>query len=571
MLLKTHKKILLFCLAILLIPFISSYTKETGSSPAETAYKAAKKKYVVMRISESEVKIRDNWIDVIDTFLSVYLEYPDSEKGDDSLYMVGRLYEELYEQSKNRNDLNRAIEAYEKLIQKYPKSTLADDARFKIANVYRYGLKDLASAYSNFDTVVKKYPKSDMRPKAEEQLKELSKYAKDFKSNDSKVVGGDKKEEVVRDSKVSVGPTVTGIRTSFHEGKTRVVFDLSENAEYTYGHLNEDAQKKLPYRIFIDIKKGVKGGEVKEKMVFKDGSVTGIRTGGTNSGVLRVVLDLVGPPDYKIFPLKSPDRIVVDISLSVGIVEDVTKKPDKIESTLPSKVPELTDIKVIVIDAGHGGKDPGAVGPTRYYEKRANYKIAKYLKEYLKSRLGLTVIMTRNSDKYLKLKDRTAIANKSNADLFISIHNNASRSRSVYGTSTYYLAVTSDRRALAVAARENDTTIERLTELDYILTDLMVSAKRNESSLLAKFVQDGMVLSIKDNYSNIKDLGVMQGPFWVLVGAQMPSILVECSYISNPREEMRLKNDKYLKKIAFGIYKGVEKYIKEIDKAKENW
>jgi N-acetylmuramoyl-L-alanine amidase len=571
MLLKTLKKFLLLCFAILLIPSISPNAKELGSSPSETAYKAAKKKYVVMRISETKVKMRDNWVDVIDTFLSVYLEYPDSERGDDSLYMVGRLYEELYEQSMNKKDLSRAIDAYEKLIQNYPKSTLTDDARFKIANIYRYGFKDFASAYSNFDTVVKKYPNSDMKPKAEEYLKELSKYVKDFKSNDTKAGGGDKKEKVVRDTKVSGGPILTGIRTSSYEGKTRIVFDLSENTEYTYDHLKADDQKKLPYRIFIDIKKGAKGGAVKEKMVFKTGSVTGIRTGDINSGVLRVVLDLVGHRDYKIFPLKSPDRIVVDISLTGGMAEDVTKKPDKIENTLPTKVPELTDIKVIVIDAGHGGKDPGAIGPTRYYEKRANYKIAKYLKEYLKSRLGLTVIMTRDSDRYLKLKSRTAIANKSNADLFISIHNNASRSRSVYGTSTYYLAVTSDRKALAVAARENDTTIERLTELDYILTDLMVSAKRNESSLLAKFVQDGMVLSVKKDYSSIKDLGVMQGPFWVLVGAQMPSILVECSYISNPREEQRLKSDKYLKKIAFGIYKGIEKYINEIDKAKENW
>ncbi|MBN1572138.1 MAG: N-acetylmuramoyl-L-alanine amidase [Deltaproteobacteria bacterium] len=570
MLRENFRKIGAFILAFALLSSPNIYAAGTGSSKAETVYKAAKKKYVLMRVSESKVKLRDSWIDVIDTFLSVYLEYPESERGDDSLYMVGRLYEELYGQSKNSMDLYRAIEIYDKLTQEYPDSRLADDARFKIAEIYHFGLKSPDYAFKNYQRVVDEYPKGDMMLTAAERLKSLAKYAGE-KAIDEGAPRDVKKEEVKPDIKTHNGTTVTDIRTSFDGEKTRVVFDLSENAEYTYGHLKDDPQNNLPNRIYVDIKKGARGKNLKEKIVLKDGLVTEIRTGGTDPGLLRIVMDIKGPSDYKIFPLKSPDRIVVDIlSKEDDKGEDVTNTKEEIDVTPPKKTPK-TDIKVVVIDAGHGGRDPGAVGPTRYYEKTANYKIANYLREYLKSRLGLKVIMTRETDKYLTLKDRTALANKSNADLFISIHNNASRDRSVFGVSTYYLAVTSDRKALAVAARENDTTIERLTELDYILTDLMVSAKRNESSLLAKFVQDGMVLSLKDGYTDIKDDGIMQGPFWVLVGAQMPSILVECSYISNVREEKRLKSESYLKKIAYGIYKGFEKYINEIDKAKENW
>ena len=571
MLRENIRKICFSILVISLLFFPNICTAETASSKAETAYKAATKKYVTMRVSESKVKLRDSWIDVIDSFLSVYLEYPESERGDDSLYMVGRLYEELYKQSKNGMDLYRAIEIYDKLTQEYPDSRLADDARFKIAEIYQFGLKSPAIAFKNYQRVVDEYPNGDMKLTAAERLKPLAKYAKKEEPVKEGLPGDVKKEEVVPDSKASGGPVVTDIRTSFDGGKTRVVFDLTENAEYTYGHLKSDPKNNLPERIYVDIKQGTRGKDLKEKISLKDGLVTDIRTGNVDPEILRIVMDIKSSSDYKVFPLKSPDRIVVDIS-SKGDerVEDAAKTTDETDEVKPKEIPK-TDIKVVVIDAGHGGRDPGAVGPTRYYEKTANYKIANYLKEYLKSRLGLTVIMTRESDKYLTLKDRTALANKHNADLFISIHNNASRDRSVYGVSTYYLAVTSDRKALAVAARENDTTIERLTELDYILTDLMVSAKRNESSLLAKFVQDGMVLSLKDGYDNIKNAGVMQGPFWVLVGAQMPSILVECSYISNVREEKRLKSERYLKKIAYGIYKGFEKYISEIDKAKENW
>ncbi len=570
MLREKFKNVGLFILAVALLSSTSIFAAGTGSSHAETAYKAAKKKYVLMRVSESKVKLRDSWIDVIDAFLSVYLEYPESERGDDSLYMVGRLYEELYGQSKNGMDLYRAIETYDKLTVEYPKSRLADDARFKIAEIYQFGLKLPANAFKNYQRVVDEYPKGDMKLTAAERLKSLAKYVRGEAVTEGAADDGGG-EEVGRNSKASDGPIVTDIRTSSDGGKTRVVFDLTQNSEYTYGHLKSDPKKNLPNRIYVDIKKGTRGKTLNEKIVLKEGFVTDIRTGSVDPGVLRIVMDVRGPAEYKVFPLKSPDRIVVDISSGGdGKGKGNAGKGEDIDITPPTETP-VTDIKVVVIDAGHGGRDPGAVGPTRYYEKTANYKIAKYLKEYLKSRLGLTVIMTRETDKYLTLKERTTLANKHNADLFISIHNNASRSRSVYGVSTYYLAVTSDRKALAVAARENDTTIERLTELDYILTDLMVSAKRNESSLLAKFVQDGMVSSLKGGYSNIKDDGIMQGPFWVLVGAQMPSILVECSYISNVREEKRLKSDKYLKKIAYGIYKGFEKYIKEIDKAKENW
>jgi N-acetylmuramoyl-L-alanine amidase len=283
------------------------------------------------------------------------------------------------------------------------------------------------------------------------------------------------------------------------------------------------------------------------------------------SDPLRVSLDPGRSVTYKVFSLKDPNRIVVDVYREGRSEGEPAGTLNTAGGDYTKEKVTSHAIKVVVIDPGHGGVDPGAVGPTGYNEKTANFRIAQYLKEYLENQLGLKVIMTRSADSYLDLKKRTAVANVANADLFISVHNNASPSRNPYGITTYYLAITSDKKALTVAARENDTTIEKLTELDYILTDLMVSAKRNESSLLAKFVQEGMVNSIKKGYDNVNNVGVCQGPFWVLVGAQMPSILVECSYISNTREEKRLKSDDYLKGLAWGVYKGVEKYVKETD------
>ncbi len=433
----------------------------------------------------------------------------------------------------------------------------------KIAEIYRTRLSDPARAYCYYQALMHSYPTGDMKAQAEARIKELKKYeGTDCSVFTGDIDGGLKDTKTEKPKKDAI--VLLGMRTFNSEDHTRVVLDVSGAAEYTFGRVKDGATKEASSGIYVDITHGALKKDVKEAIAVSGGQIRKI-TVDVKSDPLRVSMDPGGSVTYKVFSLKDPNRIVVDVYRE-------ERSDDKSDGTTNNAGDYYTKekvtshaIKVVVIDPGHGGVDPGAVGPTGYYEKTANFRIAQYLKEYLENQLGLKVIMTRNADRYLDLKNRTAVANEAGADLFISVHNNASASRNPYGITTYYLAITSDTKALAVAARENDTTIEKLTELDYILTDLMVSAKRNESSLLAKFVQEGMVNSIEKQYDNINNVGVCQGPFWVLVGAQMPSILVECSYISNKREENRLKSDDYLKGLAWGIYKGVEKYVRETD------
>jgi N-acetylmuramoyl-L-alanine amidase len=158
------------------------------------------------------------------------------------------------------------------------------------------------------------------------------------------------------------------------------------------------------------------------------------------------------------------------------------------------------------------------------------------------------------------LQSRTAYANKVGADLFISLHANASTNRNAYGLETYYLNLSKNNQAAEVAARENGTTLEEVGNLEAILFDLMANAKINESSRLAAEIQQAMVEHLSPQFSRIKDLGVRQGPFHVLLGATMPSVLVETAFISNSREEKRLISDDYQKKIAQAIVSGVKDY-----------
>jgi len=530
-----------------------------GAEDGVGAYESAKKKLAALNASEQQLSRRDCWLSVIESFGAVYLEYPNHERADDAVYMVGILYGRLYERSWVKKDLEKAVDAFERLVRDYPGSTLADDALYEIAEATLNDFKDPKQAYCWYRLVTTAYPRGDMVPKAEARIKELSAYAgacdcgtvtgNIVKKGDTPSKEAPKKETI----------RILGVRSFNSPDHTRVVLDVSVTPDFSHGRIKDSRGETDASPIYIDIPGAVLGAGVPGNSSLSGGMVStiGIDTKSTPS---RVLLSPSSPSTYRVFTLTGPNRIVVDVYGSDSGGDGSGGTPG---TGPPSGKNNSKPIKVVVIDPGHGGKDPGAVGPTGYYEKTANLKISLYLKEYLEKELGLTVIMTRTGDTFLDLKKRTAIANDKGADLFISVHNNANKSRTPYGISTYYLAITSDMKALTVAARENDTTVEKLSELDYILTDLIVSAKRNESSLLAKFIQEGMVTSVSKGYDTIKDIGVCQGPFWVLVGAQMPSILVECSYISNVREETRLKSDNYLKSLARGIFNGVQRYVKE--------
>jgi len=189
--------------------------------------------------------------------------------------------------------------------------------------------------------------------------------------------------------------------------------------------------------------------------------------------------------------------------------------------------------------------------------------IGKKLAEKVRKELGCEVVMTRRGDQHLTLEERTAIANTENADLFISIHTNSARDRRAYGIETYFLNLATDDESIRVAAMENATSTKNISDLQTILNDLMQNAKVNESSRLAVHVQEALYNHMKTNYSSIKNKGVKQAPFYVLLGAQMPSILIETSFISNSRECKRLTDPKYQDQLTDAVIKGIRSYIKE--------
>ena len=332
---------------------------------------------------------------------------------------------------------------------------------------------------------------------------------------------------------------------------TRVVIDLSEPVEFSKNRILN------PDRLYFDLMNTMIAKEVKTILPVGDGILKVVRAGQFKTDTVRVVLDLEEIADFNAFVLENPARFVIDV-----YGKEKVKKPD----TVIAK-------RRIVIDAGHGGHDPGAVGLQRLYEKNVVLDIALKLRKILSSDPLNEVFLTRETDVFIPLEERTVIANKKNADFFVSIHANASPGRQARGIETYLLNWTDNEEANKVAARENQISLKKMKamnrkmqmdDLDIIKSDLLRQNKRDESIKLAHYIQKSMVSTLDNGNKDTLDLGVKQALFYVLFGARMPSVLVEVSFISNPEEEKLLSKDSYRKQIAEAIAEGLNKYITSI-------
>ena len=340
---------------------------------------------------------------------------------------------------------------------------------------------------------------------------------------------------------------VQGIRFWSSESYTRVVVDVSKNVEFSKNRLSN------PDRLYFDLQDTLIAKEINSIVPVGDGILKSVRAGQFNATTVRVVLDLDQISDYRIFFFDDPSRLVVDVY----------------GGSQPAEKKDLHLIKRrIVLDPGHGGHDPGAVGPKNLFEKDIVLDIALKVKKILMEDPLNEVFLTRDRDEFIPLEERTAIANRRNADLFVSIHANASERREVKGIETYLLNWTDDEEAIRVAARENAISLNKMKEMnrqtdivDVIKMDLFRENKRDESIKLANYIQRSLVSNLSDRRKRVIDLGVKQALFYVLFGAKMPSVLVEVSFISNPEEAGMLADGSYRAEIAKGIAKGLTTYL----------
>jgi len=341
-------------------------------------------------------------------------------------------------------------------------------------------------------------------------------------------------------SRVTVAPRITKIEQWGGTDAARIVVHLDRQSRFRVGDVGSGAGSGAP-QTYVDLDGVELGGSARERPL--NGIVSRIAVEPTSTGS-RVKLDLSGPAYRRVFHLLEPFRVVIDIA----------KQP-------PGSGPKggARNIDRIAIDPGHGGNDPGAQGPSGLKEKEVTLAVAHKLAPIL-SKQGIQIALTRDDDRYVTLEERTARANAFNADLFISIHCNAAENKTRRGVETYVLDTTTSDMAGRVAARENATSTAASNEVAQLLASMRLADQASRSTRFAELLQRAAVASLNTNYSDVLDGGLHRAAFYVLVGARMPAVLFETSYISHGVEEERLGAADYQQRLADGIANAVKAY-----------
>jgi N-acetylmuramoyl-L-alanine amidase len=428
------------------------------------------------------------------------------------------------------NSKSNQFRAYNDYKNVYLRAIMSEDSRLRVK-----ALKGIVKSGNKLHIDVSQYSK------------ELSKIKTSSKSSYRKPVN--KKHKNI---KIKSSHKLKSVR--WQDDKLVLKFDKKlQNNQINYFTIYDS--KKRSYKYVFDIHASM----LKESQSLRKNGIKRIKLAQHNLNTLRLVIE--NNKKISVRFKKDSTRLIITIKTTKSKVD---KKRNTFSTTTQKSTQKRVDRnKIIVIDAGHGGKDPGAVGYRNYREKVVVLKISQELKKILKSR-GYKVYMTRDNDRFVKLSRRTKYANSKKADLFISIHANAvskKNAKKVHGVECYFLSKSRSKRAERVAAKENSADLSDMNKYGKnTFLKFLSSHKILASNKLAIDLQRGILGALGQKYK-VKDGGVREGPFWVLVGAQMPAVLVEVGFITHPSEAKKLVDSKYRKTMALGLANGIERYF----------
>ena len=592
-----------FSANLLLLLFLSAQLIFGGiafaaSSPASIDYEKARASYQSFFKSKKGMDRRDRWISIIKKFESVYKNHFPSNEAYKAIFTTGDLYEQLFSISRRDKDLDAALEAYQKTVKEFKPDRLTDDALYRQGEIF-FSRGKYVAALNSFEKVSTLIPKGDVAAKARSRISNVRSFVpkgdlvKQVSLKETKNTSYSKENSSLTGGKKLI---LKKIDYKVGSDSFRVVVYTSEAVTFSQGRLSK------PERVYINFKETQLADSVAKEIKIGSRFLKGLRLSQLDKENTRLVVDLnesnnlkigVWSEGHKLFVelsnKKAPDVKVASKS-KIPFTKKIASKP-KIPSTKAvnfdkkvkhNKEPRKVAVKVskkrslpvvnkklplIVVDAGHGGSDLGAKGYRGIQEKNVNLAIALRLKDILTSRYKYRVILTRGDDTFIPLPGRGKIANDNNADVFVSVHANAAPRRAAHGIETYYLGQGHSEEAKATAARENGKLVRSVKddETQEILASMISTTKINKSSRLAGNIQNQLYQSMRKKYSGVKNLGVKEGPFFVLHDTNMASVLVEVGFLTNPREESRLKQSSYLDRLASSIAKGVSKFVQDSD------
>jgi len=593
------------------------------ADPAGDRYKEARESYDKLHAMPTPQRKMHHFQAAIDDFRKVEDQYPKSYVADDALFMIGQLYTELYDISRIRTHLDKAVSSYKGCAARFPKSNYADDCLVLQAKaLLRVGKHDAAVVV--LKSVITDYSSGDMVREAQGLLAregirvvQAVEPATTVATPVPSAAGADRKRLSGGESHADA-QALTRLEVVSTEGYTRVGIIGGGPMAWTVNEL--PAVEGKDRRIYVDLKKARIGEELKKSTTLidgtwnvkiEDGLLRGARVAQNDPETVRVVVDVVSIEEFKVIPLDNPFRLLLQVSgeragdavaaASTPMLPEATPVPTGplfpapgatpgLAIALPTSTPDpatvakakalgesaektgvplfeqLGGFKIerVYVDAGHGGHDPGARGQGGLLEKDVTLKIAKKVQQNLIA-LGYEAILTREDDSYIALEERSGRANEGKGDLLVSIHcNSTETNKSVSAVETYYADSASDRAAAKLAERENQTTEQKMSELDAILKGLARSIYTDYSARAASGIQKHIFAESEKANPETKDHGMKSALFVVLFTADMPAVLVETAFISNKKDEKRLKDDKHLAKLAKAIAEGVDDFAKSV-------
>ncbi len=566
------------------------------ADPSIAAFGELKKDVEALRRDPAKKQFRHNYEKLIVRLQAVANTYKEGSKADDAAFVAAQLVEELYSVSRVDADKLAAVDAFESCADRFPDSNLADDALLAGARL----TEDHARARKMLERIVAMGSAADMRHEAEHALAALPKEEPPARTaeKDAPAATGASAPAVLTPVEVlpEAPPPGTPSRKVMviKHRKTATQSVVTVRVSGAVGMTRGDVPKADggPHRIFYDLAPAKLGQRNIQPIDVHDGVVARVRAGQYDTEVVRIVIELEGDaepslhiqqkPTFELTftePLQppAPPAVVAAAGAPAKVAPPAATAPTpdpaavkkKFENGTPGGVSISQQMGLavhrVVIDPGHGGNDTGAIGPDGVKEKDITLQISKRVRDKLLAEMpDLEVVMTRDDDRTLALQDRTNTANSAAADLFISIHCNASPLRRVRGVETYTLNITHDKYAMKLAARENAEMGEgSISDLEYILADLAMKSNVDDSVRLGHAVQKSVMKKLHKRWSDVPDLGLKHALFYVLMGSRMPSILVETSFVSNRAEEKRLTTTAYQDSIANGVVDGVRQFIEE--------
>ncbi len=587
---------------------------QSNATTVKTRFEEAQQKDEKVRLLLTDFKdktpakeLATQVANVLTSFETVVRRYPTSGYADDALWHAASLADAAYQRLNRGEDKDKALTMYRWLVSQYPKSTFVKQAQRKIATLTKVPAPPVVAVASR--------PPVNLPAPAVAML--AAKVSRTVIPMSAPVAPSVPVTEAATLAAAEPTPadraTLTSIQRVVLPGSVRITLELDKEVSY------REERLAGPARLFFDLKNVQLTPALMDKVLsYTSDVVNKIRVGRHPDSTVRVVLDLEDVRKYSVFTLYSPFRLVIDAERAVarsvatpttvapssvtsaGVLVVPAPAPDPAPATPPVEIRELPiapltpevpvsssvatppaapaanvaggfsmarqlglSVSRIVIDPGHGGHDPGTIAKG-LTEAALTLDVALRLEKLLQKELGIEVVLTRRTDVYIPLEERTAIANRHNADLFLSIHANSSRNASAKGIETYFLSFASSPEAEAIAARENATSAKEMHHLPDLIKAISLNNKLDESRDLANMVQDSLVSTLKRSNKDVRSRGVKKAPFVVLIGAAMPSVLAEISFLTNRQELQLVKTPAYKDRIAQALYNAVLKYRKSL-------